>query len=101
MQRFWTVLARRLSERTGLAAGAVIAVTIVLGIGLLQLDFTTGQDNYLDRDDDVAVANAKFQDLFGGQAMLTAVTMDEGHTVEELFTDATLPVFQSVYDDLH
>ncbi len=30
--------------------------------------------------------NVDYQKLFGGQAMITLVTMDEGHTVDELFT---------------
>ena len=58
----------------------------MLGLGITQLEFATGQDSYLNKDDQVYKDNVAYQDLFGGQAMLTVITMDEGHTVDELFT---------------
>ena len=58
---------------------------VVLGFGITRLEFATGQDSYLDEDDEVAIDNVAYQDLFGGQAMLGLITMDEGHTIAELF----------------
>ena len=57
----------------------------VFGFGITRLEFATGQDSYLDDDDEVAIDNVAYQDLFGGQAMLGLITMDDGHTIAELF----------------
>ncbi|MET1002782.1 MAG: MMPL family transporter [Acidimicrobiia bacterium] len=86
MQHFWSVLAVQLGKRAGLVSVVALLVTIVLGLGITQLEFATGQDSYLNKDDQVYIDNVAYQDLFGGQAMLTVINMDEGHTVDELFT---------------
>ena len=65
----------------------------MLGFGITKLEFATGQDSYLNKSDQVYKDNVAYQDLFGGQAMLTLVTMDEGHTVDELFTRRTSAQF--------
>ena len=48
--------------------------------------FSTDQSNYLNKSDQVYKDNVAYQKLFGGEAMVTLVTMDPGHTVAELFT---------------
>jgi hypothetical protein len=48
----------------------------------------TGQDSYLNKSDQVYKDSVAYQHLFGGEAMLTLVTMDKGHAVNELFTPA-------------
>ena len=63
-----------------------LLVTIALGLGITQLKFATGQDSYLNKSDQVYKDNVAYQRLFGGEAMLTVITMDPGHTVDELFT---------------
>ena len=86
MQRFWSVLAVQLGKRAGLVSVVCLLITIVLGIGITQLKFATGQDSYLNKSDQVFKDNVAYQDLFGGQAMLTVISMDKGHTVDELLT---------------
>jgi hypothetical protein len=86
MQHFWAVLAVQLGKRAGLVSVVGLLVTIVLGLGITQLEFATGQDSYLNKDDQVYIDNVAYQGLFGGQAMLTVISMDDGHTVDELFT---------------
>jgi hydrophobe/amphiphile efflux-3 (HAE3) family protein len=61
-----------------------LLITLTLGAGISKLEFATGQDSYLNKSDQVYKDNVAYQDLFGGEAMLTLITMDEGHTVEEL-----------------
>ena len=79
-----------------MAVLAVVAVlTVGLGVGAAQLDFATGQDSYLDADTPTAVANHRYQELFGGEAMLVMFTMDEGSTVADLFTVANQERFDS------
>ena len=77
-----------------------LGVTFVLGLGITQLEFATGQDSYLNKDDQVYKDNVVYQGLFGGQAMLTVITMDPGHTVDELFTPANRAQLQQFHDDL-
>ncbi len=61
-------------------------VTLGLGFGTTKLKFSTDQSNYLNKSDQVYKDNVAYQKLFGGEAMITLVTMDPGHTVAELFT---------------
>ncbi len=42
-----------------------------------------------------------YQDLFGGQAMLTLFTMDEGTDVVDLFTPENVTHLQQVEEQLH
>lgn len=84
MQRFWSWLAVQLGRRAGLVSVVGLIVTVALGLGITQLEFATGQDSYLNKDDQVAKDNVAYQDLFGGQIMIVLFTMDEGHTVVDL-----------------
>jgi hydrophobe/amphiphile efflux-3 (HAE3) family protein len=86
MSDAWQRVGVWLARHGGLAIGAVVAVALVAGIGLPRLDFATGQDSYLNADTDVYRNNAEYQDLFGGQAMVTLFSAeDEGTTVVDLF----------------
>ena len=100
MQHFWSVLAVQLGKRAGLVSVVGLLVTLVLGLGITQLEFATGQDSYLNKDDQVYIDNVAYQDLFGGQAMLTVISMDDGHTVDELFTAENREQFAAFHDPL-
>ena len=100
MQRFWSVLAVNLGKRAGLVSVIGLLVTVVLGLGITQLEFATGQDSYLNKGDRVFKDNVAYQDLFGGQAMLTVISMDKGHTVDELFTAAGRDQLTKFHDQL-
>ena len=86
MQRFWSNLAVQLGKRAGLVSVVGLLVTVALGLGISNLKFQTGQDSYLNKSQAVYKDNLRYQDLFGGQAMLTVVTAKPGHTVDELLT---------------
>ncbi len=100
MQRFWMKLAVWLGKRAGIVAVLGLLVTLFLGFGITQLEFQTGQDSYFNKSDQVYKDSVAYQDLFGGQAMLTLVTMDEGHTVDELFTEENRAKFTDVAEQL-
>ncbi len=100
MQRFWSWLAVKLGEHAGVVSLIGLIVTLVLGYGITQLEFATGQDSYLNKSDQTYQDNVAYQDLFGGQAMLTVITMDEGHTVDELFTSDGNAQFTAFHDAL-
>ncbi|MCB0977526.1 MAG: MMPL family transporter, partial [Acidimicrobiales bacterium] len=84
MKRFWSNLAVQLGKRAGLVSVVGLIITLVLGLGIPKLQFATGQDSYLNKNDQVAKDNVAYQDLFGGQLMVVLFTMDEGHKVSEL-----------------
>jgi len=95
MQRFWSWLAVMLGKHAVIVSVIVVAVTVVLGYGITKLEFATGQDSYLNETDQVYKDSVAYQDLFGGQAMLTVISMDEGHTVAELFTPEGIAQFEA------
>lgn len=100
MQRMWSWLAVNLGRRAGAVSLVGLIVTLGLGFGITRLDFATGQDSYLNSDSQVYIDNVDYQELFGGQAMLSVITMDEGHTVDELFTQEGIDTFESVGERL-
>src|SRR5690606_6384982 len=51
-------------------------------------------------DSRAAIENEAYQDLFGGETMIVLFTMDEGRTVEDLFTPANLAAFAQVEEQL-
>ena len=96
MHKFWGWLGLNLGKHwiIVLTLGAVL--TVGLGYGITNLKFATGQDSYLNRSDQVYKDNVKYQKLFGGQAMLTLVTMQPGHDVTELFTKANIAQWKAI-----
>ena len=100
VRRFWSWLAVELGRRAGLVALVGLIVTLVLGFGITRLEFATGQDSYLNKDEQIYTDSVAYQSLFGGQAMLTLVTMDEGHTVDELFVGENVATWEGVEERL-
>ncbi len=100
MQRFWMRLAVWLGKRAGFVAVIGLLMTLILGFGITRLEFQTGQDSYFNKSDQVYKDSVAYQSLFGGQAMLTLVTMDEGHTIDELFTRENRAQFTDVAEQL-
>lgn len=100
MRRFWNAVARVTGRRSGLVLGVVAAVAIVLAGGLPRLDFATGQDSYLNDDDQIAIDNEEYQRLFGGQAMLVLFTAEQGGTVLDLLAGENLAQLTEVTDEL-
>jgi hydrophobe/amphiphile efflux-3 (HAE3) family protein len=86
VRRFWSWLGLNLGKHwiAVMVVGGLL--TVGLGYGTTKLKFSTDQSNYLNKSDQVYKDNVAYQKLFGGEAMLTLVTMEPGHTVAELFT---------------
>jgi uncharacterized protein len=101
VERFWRFIAVELGKHAGLVSVIGLLVTLILGFGITRLEFSTGQDSYLNKSDTVYKDNVAYQRLFGGQAMLTLVTMDKGHTVNELFTPENQAKWRAVEDELN
>lgn len=100
MTEVWRALGRALSRRTAVVLGAVLVITALFALGLPALEFATGQDSYLAPDDPAAIDNERYQDLFGGEAMVVLLTMDEGETLPDLFTEENLRRFEELEEQL-
>lgn len=88
MERFWSWLAVELGKRAGLVAAVGLLVTLVLGFGITKLQFATGQDSYLNGDDQVFIDNVDYQGLFGGQAMLVLLTANDGKNIVDVMSSS-------------
>ncbi len=101
MDRFWSWLGLNLGKHwiAVLLVGGII--TVGLGFGTTKLEFSTDQSNYLNKSDQVYKDNLAYQKLFGGEAMVTLVTMDPGHTVAELFTADAITQWTKIADAIH
>jgi len=100
VHKFWGWLGLNLGKHWIWVVTVGGLITIVLGYGITNLDFATGQDSYLNKSDQIYKDSTTYQGLFGGQAMLTLVTMNEGHTVAELFTTEYNEQWERTADDL-
>ena len=100
MRKFWSNLAVQLGKRAGMVAAIGLLITGILGFGITKLEFATGQDSYLNSSDQVAKDNVAYQDLFGGQIMIVLLTMDEGHTVDELASPENRAVLEAAKAEL-
>ena len=101
MRRVWAWMGLNFGKHAGIVGVIGLAITLVLGLGATRLDFATGQDSYLNKDEQVYKDNVAYQDLFGGQAMLTLFTMEGGRDVVDLFTPDNIQHLQQVDEELH
>jgi hydrophobe/amphiphile efflux-3 (HAE3) family protein len=88
MRRYWEWLGLNLGKHAGAVGAMGLLVTLVLGVGLFSLGFSTSNADYLNRSDRAYVDNTRYERLFGGDPMATLITMRPGTTVDNLFTPA-------------
>ena len=100
MHKYWSWLGLNLGKHAGIVSIVGLIVTLVLGYGITKLDFATGQDSYLNKDDQVFKDSVAYQDLFGGQAMITLVTFEGDQTIASLFTPDNIKKWEQVEADL-
>lgn len=100
MQRFWSWLAVNLGRHAGMVTAIGLVFTVVLGIGITRIEFATGQDSYIQKGSKLYDDNLEYQELFGGNALLTAITMDKGHFVDEMFTPDTVEEIDRVASEM-
>ena len=101
MHKYWSWLGLNLGKHAGIVSIVGLMVTIVLGFGITKLEFATGQDSYLNKDDEVYKDSVAYQDLFGGQAMITLVTLARAtRPSSSLFTPENIEKWEQVEADL-
>ena len=99
MRSFWRWLGLNLGKHAGIVSIVGLVLTLVLGYGITQLEFATGQDSYLNKDEQIYKDSVAYQDLFGGQAMVTLVSVDEG-SVTDLFTPENVARWEAVEEEV-
>ncbi|WP_083419837.1 MMPL family transporter [Pseudofrankia sp. BMG5.36] len=97
---FWTSVAQEAGKRGGIVAIIAVLLTVGLGFGITQLEFSTDQSNYLNSDSQIAKDNVSYQSLFGGEAMISDLTVDKGKKLTDLFTQHNLAEFDAVTKQL-
>lgn len=100
MEQFWRSVGTWSDAHRRLAAAILVAVTVVLGIGLGNVDFATGQDSYLNPDSQVAIDNVAIQDRFGGENVIVLFTAQDGQPITQLFEGENLAKLQAMNDEL-
>jgi hydrophobe/amphiphile efflux-3 (HAE3) family protein len=96
MRRYWEWLGLNLGKRAGTVGVVGLLVTLLLGLGLSQLHFSTSNSDYLNKSDPAYHDNTRYESLFGGDPMATLITMKPGTTVDNLFTPANQALMQSL-----
>lgn len=100
MERFWRAAGVQLGKYWWAVLGAMLAVTVLLGFGLTQLEFATGQDSYLNQDSQIAIDNVRYQEDFGGETAIVLFQAQEGHDITELFEGENLEELRRLEADL-
>ncbi len=86
----WRSIGQGVSRRTAAVLAVVVLLSAVAMIGLTQLEFSTGQDSYIDSSSQVAKDNEQYQSLFGGENMVVLLTAAEGKSVVDVLTADTI-----------
>ncbi len=100
MHKHWAWLGLNLGKHAGIVSIIGLIITVVLGFGITQLEFATGQDSYLNEDDQVFKDSVAYQELFGGQAMLTLVSIDGDGDITSLFTPENVDKWSAMKTEL-
>jgi hydrophobe/amphiphile efflux-3 (HAE3) family protein len=100
MQRFWSWLAVRAGKHAGIVSVVGLLVTLVLGLGITRLQFETGQDSYLNPEDQVYKDNVEYQSLFGGQAILVLFEAKDGGTISDIMDADNQASMDAIADEL-
>lgn len=89
-------MAALLTQRRKAVATVLVLITLVLALGLPQLEFETSQDTLVNHDSKVAKENRRYQARFGGDSMLVAWTGD----ITKATSSATLDRLAAIEADL-
>ena len=101
MRRLWANAGVFLGKYVYAVLGVMLVVTVILAaIGLPRLDFATGQESFLNEDEQIAIDNEQYQDLFGGQAMVSLFVAEPNVSILDLFTPENVAQMEAVEAEL-
>jgi hydrophobe/amphiphile efflux-3 (HAE3) family protein len=100
MHKYWAWLGLNLGKHAGIVSIIGLLITVTLGYGITKLEFATGQDSYLNKDEEIYKNSVAYQELFGGQAMITLVTLSEDQELTDLFTPENVDQWRAVEAEL-
>lgn len=101
VETFWRRLGFILGQRWVIVVIAFAVITAVLAPGLMNLEFATGEESYLDQDSQTAIDNELFQDRFGGESIIFLFqATDDAHVGEILSRGDNLAEFQRIEEEL-
>ena len=86
MERFWRSLGFQLGRRWVVVAIGMTVLTTILALGARNLEFATGQESYLDADDQIAIDNELFQDEFGGESIVLLFQATDGADISGILS---------------
>ena len=96
MRRTWEWLGLNLGKHAGIVVAVTLDVTLVLGLGVSRLTFSTSDSDYLNKSDPDWLGNQQYSSLFGGDPIAVLFTMNRGKTVDDLLTPANQAELTSV-----
>jgi hydrophobe/amphiphile efflux-3 (HAE3) family protein len=96
LRRTWEWLGLNLGKHAVLVAIVGFVITLVLGLGISQLRFTTSNSDYLNNNDRAWVNNVNYERVFGGDPMAVLFTMKPGTTVDNLLTPHNQAEFRTI-----
>ncbi|HEU5084349.1 MAG TPA: MMPL family transporter [Acidimicrobiales bacterium] len=86
MEKHWRRIGSGLGRRWVAVLVGFLVITAILLVGAANLDFATGQDSYLDDDDQIAIDNELFQEEFGGETIILLFEATDGADVSEILS---------------
>ena len=101
MRQFWSWLAVWCGKHAGLVGVIGLLLTLTLAAGTTQLKFQTSQASYLNRSDQIYKDDVRYEQLFGGQAMVVMFTMNDGATIDQFFTPQNVTKLDAMVAQLH
>lgn len=77
-----------------------VVVTAILALGATNLEFATGQDSYLDDDDQIAIDNEALQSQFGGETIILLFQATGDADISDLYAEGNLAELERIETEL-
>lgn len=96
MRRISDGLAQVITRKGRFVVATIVVITLALALGLPRLGFVTGEDTIISPSSDVYADNLRFQQAFGGEAMLVLYEGD----IAGLFTPENVFAMSAMEEEL-
>lgn len=77
-----------------------VVITAILALGATNLEFATGQDSYLDDDDQIAIDNEALQSQFGGETIILLFQATGDADITDLYAEGNLEELERLESEL-